>query len=331
MTFSLTGGTETMTTARLLCTALGLLLALPASAPPDAQAAAYPSKPITVFNSSTAGSPTDVMARQVGQHIRGHLGQQFVVVNKPGGGGGVMFAALFAEPADGYTIASLTAAQVTGLHAELKKDFSFADLEFIANVQREPNCLAVKYDSPLKSLPDLIEAARKTPSFKVGGQGTGSALHLMVLLLGEKAGVKFTWVPLGGGSESVTNLLGGTVPVIATAPATVNQYVEAKQMRILAVSGEQRLPHLQDVPTFRELGHDIVITQWRGFAARKGFPAAAKATLADAIKRAVAEPGFKEFMAKNRQPDGYLGPEEFSRVAREDFELMGRLLQGLKK
>jgi tripartite-type tricarboxylate transporter receptor subunit TctC len=271
------------------------------------------------------------MARQVGQHIRRHLGQPFVVVNKPGGGGGVMFASLFAEPADGYTIASLTAAQVTALHAELKKDFSFENLEFLANVQREPNCLVVKYDSPIRTLPDMIAEAKKTGNFKIGGQGTGSALHLMVMLLGEKAGTKLTWVPLGGGSESVTNLLGGTVPVISTSPATVNQYVEAKQMRILAISGDRRMEHMQDVPTFKELGHDIVIMQWRGFAARKGFPAEAKAALADAIRKAVAEPGFKEFMAKNHQPDGFLAPEEFAKVAREDFQLMGRLLQGLKK
>jgi tripartite-type tricarboxylate transporter receptor subunit TctC len=271
------------------------------------------------------------MARQVGQQIRKHLGQPFVVVNKPGGGGGVMFASLFAEPADGYTIASLTAAQVTGLHAELKKDFSFDNLEFLANVQREPNCLVVRADSPFKTLQDMIDSAKKNPSLKIGGQGTGSALHLMVLLLGEKAGAKFTWVPLGGGSESVTNLLGGTVPVISTSPATVNQYVEAKQMRILAISGDKRMEHMKDVPTFRDAGHDIVIMQWRGFAARKGFPAEAKTKLADAIRRAVAEPAFKEFMVKNHQPDGYLGPEEFTKVAREDFELMGRLMQALKK
>jgi tripartite-type tricarboxylate transporter receptor subunit TctC len=183
----------------------------------------------------------------------------------------------------------------------------------------------------MHSLQDMIEAAKKSPSLKIGGQGTGSALHLMVLLLGEKAGAKLTWVPLGGGSESVTNLLGGTVPVISTSPATVNQYVEAKQMRILAISGDKRMPHMPDVPTFREAGYDIVIMQWRGFAARKGIPAEAKAKLSDGIRQAVAEPGFKEFMAKNHQPDGYLGPEDFTKVAREDFDLMGKLMEGLKK
>jgi tripartite-type tricarboxylate transporter receptor subunit TctC len=292
-------------------------------------AGAFPNKPITVYNSSVAGSPTDVMARQVAQYARKYLGQPMVVVNKPGGGGGVMFAALFADQADGYTIASLTGAQVAALHTELKKDFSFEDFDFVANVQREPNCLAVTADGPFKTLQDMVEYAKKNPSLKVGGQGTGSALHLMVMLLAEQSGTKLSWVPFGGGMESVTNLLGNTVPVISTSPATVNQYVEAKQIRILAITGDKRMDHLKDVPTFKELGYDIVMFQYRGFAAKKGLPPDAKAKLVDAIRKAVAEPGFKEFMRKNFQPEGFLGPEEFSALARADFNMMGQLLQKL--
>jgi tripartite-type tricarboxylate transporter receptor subunit TctC len=218
---------------------------------------------------------------------------------------------------------------MAALHAELKKDFSFEDFDFIANVQREPNCLAAKWDGPFKTLQEMVEYAKKNPSLKVGGQGTGSALHLMVMLLAEQTGTKLTWVPFGGGMESVTNLLGNTVPVISTSPATVNQYVEAKQIRILAITGDKRMDHLKDVPTFKELGHDIVMLQYRGFAAKKGMPAEAKATLVDAIRKSVAEPAFKEYMRKNYQPDGFLGPEEFTTMAREDFNLMGRLLQKL--
>jgi len=319
------------TTVAVCLLSLAFVGSLPFAGPlaTTADAAGFPTKPITVFNSSTAGSPTDVMARQVAQYARKSLGQPMVVVNKPGGGGGVMFAALFGEPADGYAIASLTASQVAALHAELKKDFSFDNLDFLANVQRESHCLVVKADSPFKTLQDVIEAGKKGSGVKVGGQGTGSALHLMVILLAEQSGAKLDWVPLGGGSESVTNLLGGTVPVISTSPATVNQYVEAKQMRVIVVSAEKRVDHLKDVPTFKELGYDILMTQYRGFAARKGLPVDARAKLVEAIHKATREPAFKEFMAKNYQPDGYMGPDEFNAFARADFELMGRLTQKL--
>jgi tripartite-type tricarboxylate transporter receptor subunit TctC len=100
-------------------------------------------------------------------------------------------------------------------------------------------------------------------------------------------------------------------------------------MRILAITGDKRMEHLKDVPTFKELGYDIVMLQYRGFAAKRGMPAEAKAALVEAIRKAVAEPGFKDFMKKNFQPDGYLGPEEFTALARADFDLMGRLLQKL--
>ena len=307
-----------------------LLEASEASKETFAGATKFPTKSITIFNSSTAGSPADVMARQVAQFARKYLGQPMVVVNKPGGGGGVMFAALIAEPPDGYTIASVTAAQIAALQGELRKDFSFDQFEFIANVQKDPYCLAVKTDSPFKTLQDMIDYAKKNPRLKIGGQGTGSALHLMVLLLAEESGIRISWVPFGGGAESVTNLLGNHVPVISTAPATVNQYVEAGQIRILAISGDQRLPHLKDVPTFKDLGRNIVMTQYRGFAARKGLPPEVKAKLVDAVKKAVAEPGFKEYMAKNYQPDAFLGPEEFAALARSDYDLIGKLLERIE-
>ncbi|MCL5039704.1 MAG: tripartite tricarboxylate transporter substrate binding protein [Firmicutes bacterium] len=292
----------------------------------------FPSKPITILNSSTAGSPADVMAREVARYAEKFLGQSMVVVNKPGGSGGVMFAALLSEPSDGYTIGSVTASQIAALQAQLKKDFSFDSFEFIANVQKEPYAIAVRAESPFKSLKDMIEYAKKNPGqLKIGGQGTGSALHLLILQLAEKAGIEVKWVPFGGGSESVTNLLGNNVQVISTAPATVNQYVEAGKIRVLAVSGDQRLGHMKDVPTLKELGYDIVMTQYRGFLAKKGLPPEVKAKLVDAIKKAVVEPGFKEYMAKNYQPDGFMGPEAFATMARQDYELIGKLLQRIEK
>ena len=207
-----------------------------------------------MLNSSTAGSPADVMARQVAQYARKYVGQPMVVVNKPGGGGGIMFAALIAEPADGYTIASVTAAQSLLYRESLRKISHLITLSSLPMYKKTHYCLAVKADSPFKTLQDMIEYAKKNPRLKIGGQGTASALHLMVLLLAEESGIRISWVPFGGGAESVTNLLGNHVPVINTVPATVNQYIEAGQIRVLAISGDQRLPHLKNVPTLKDSG-----------------------------------------------------------------------------
>ncbi|MHB1653452.1 MAG: Bug family tripartite tricarboxylate transporter substrate binding protein [Desulfitobacteriaceae bacterium] len=293
----------------------------------NAKTTNFPTKSITILNSSTAGSPADVMAREVARYAEKSLGQSVVVVNKTGGSGGVMFAELLKEPADGYTIATVTASQIAALQSVLKKNFSFNDFDFLANVQKEPYAIAVNANSPFKTLQDMIDYAKKNPGkLKVGGQGTGSALHLLMMQLAEKAGIQITYVPFGGGSESVTNLLGDNVQVISTAPATVNQYVEAKKIRVLAVSGDERVAQFKDTPTLKEAGFDISMTQYRGFVAKKGLPADVKAKLVDAIQKATNDPGFKDYMTKNKQPNGWMGPEDFANYAKKDFDNIGVLL-----
>ena len=296
-----------------------------------AEAGKFPVKPITILNSSPAGSPADVMARQIAQYAKKYLGQPMVVVNKTGGSGGVMFASLMADPADGYTISTITSTLITALHGDLKKNFSIDNFDFLVHIQKEPFCIAVKSGSPFKSLKDMIEYAKKNPRLKIGGQATYSAMHLMLLALAEEADMPMSYVPYGGGSELITSLLGNHVPVTNTSPTTVNQYVEAGQVRVLAVSGEKRLPQWKSVPTLKELGYDIVVTQYRGFAAKKGLSADVKAILVDAIKKAMAEPGFKDYLAKNFQVAEFMGPEEFTAAVRTDFEYMGKLMQKVIK
>lgn len=288
----------------------------------------YPTKTITILNASTAGSPADVLSREIARQLEKTLGQTVIVVNATGGGGGVMMAKLLQEDADGYTIAAVTASQVAALQSELKDSFRFEDFDFLVNVQKEPYAIAVRTDSEFKSIEDLMNYARSGEGkLKAGGQGTGSAMHLMMLQLAGASNAKITWVPFGGGSESVTNLLGKNVEVIATAPATVNQYVEAGQIRILAITGESRMDILPDVPTLYELGFtDITETQYRGFFAKKGIPEDVKAIIVDALTKATQEPEFKDYMKVNNQPDGYMDPAEFSAYAKKDYDQVGVLL-----
>lgn len=312
---------------------LVLIVSLMFVAAPVALAADFPSKPITVLVSSSAGSPADLMAREVAHFAGKYIGQPMVVVNKTGGSGGVMFAALKTAPTDGYTIAAGTAGQFAAMHSQLKKDFRIDEFDFLYNVQVDPYALAVTADSPFKTLKDMIDFAKKNPDkgrLQMGGQGTGSSLHLICLQLAEEAGFKFTWLPYKGGSESVKNLLGGHVAVVSTAPATVSQYVEAGKIRVLAITGDKRLGHMKDVPTFKELGYDIELTQYRGIIAKKGLPADVKAKIVEAVKKGVQDPGFKAFMAKAHQADGSMAPEVFTAYAKKNFALVGKLMQMIK-
>jgi len=318
-------------TTVMVAASLVALCSLSLASAEAAETTKFPTKPITILNSSPAGSPADVMARQIAQNAKKHLSQPMVVVNKTGGSGGVMFAAMLADPADGYTISTITSALITALHGDLKKDFSIDNFEFLAHVQKESFCIAVRSDSPFKTLKEMIDYAKKNPRIKMGGQATYSALHLLALALADEADMPMSYVPYGGGSEIITNLLGGHIPVTVSSPTTMNQYVAAGKVRALVVSGEKRMPQWKDVPTLKELGYNIVITQYRGFAAKKGLPADARATLVDTIRKAMEEPGFKDYLAKNSQVAEFMGPEEFTAAVRADHEYMGKLLQKVVK
>jgi tripartite-type tricarboxylate transporter receptor subunit TctC len=287
----------------------------------------FPTKNVTIYNASSAGSPTDLMSREVARHAADELGQSIVVENATGGGGGVMMNRVLNAPSDGYTIGAVTSAQMASLHSILEDDFSFEDFQFLFNVQKEPFAIAVSAESEFQTVEEMMTFAEENPGeLRVGGQGTGSALHLIMLQLADAHDTEFNWVPYDGGAESVTNLLGGNVDVISTAPATVYQYVESGDMKILAITGTERLEAIEDVPTLYEAGYeDITMTQYRGFFVHPDVADSEKEILVEAISNAINKPEFKEFMENNNQPDGEMGPEEFIEHAEKEFEELGRL------
>ena len=285
-------------------------------------AEAFPTRPITIFNSSSPGSPTDMMARQMAHYSeqQQHFAQPFVIETRAGGAGGVMFAALLAEPADGYTIASSNASQLAALQAQLAGQFAFEDFDFLANVQVDYFCLVVRADSPFYTIDDVVEAVRRGEDVSWGGQGTGSSLHLVALRIAEQAGFGLTWLPFLGGADSTVNLLGGHVDVIFVSPVTLWPHVEAGTVRIIALSSEERSSILPEIPTLREHGYDIVMSQWRGFIARRGIPEDRRAMIIEAIRNSVHEPGYQEFLAQNVVAFGYMELDEFEEFARADFD-----------
>ena len=290
----------------------------------------YPTKPIQIFNSSSAGSPTDVMSREIAMALEQITGQTVTVVNKTGGSGGVMFAAVLAEESDGYTIGTITASQIAALQAGLNEEFPIESFEFVANTQIDPYCIAVTADSPFQTLEDLIQYGIDNPGkLQLGGQGTGSALHLTALQLGRDAGFTFTWLPYEGGSDTVKNLLGGHCQAGMAAPTTVKQYVDAGQLRVLAITGDKPVDSMPDVPTFQSLGYDLMLTQYRGFFVKAGIDPAIKQAISDLIDQAAHTESFQEYMEENALPDGYMDWEEFSEYALADYENVGKLTEEL--
>lgn len=278
------------------------------------QTSAFPTKAITIVNASAPGSPTDIMARAAAHYMKDDLGVPVVVVNADGAGGANMMAKIKAEPADGYTIATANAAQITNTYDKITQH-SIDDFDFLVNVQEEPYAIVVMKDSPIKTFEDIMKLGQEG-KLRIGGQ-----LNILSSMLEgitvEKYGFELPYTPFSGGSESVTNLLGGNVEVISSSPTSVQQYTQDGTMRIIAITGTKRMEseELKDVPTLLELGYEKTEpTSYRGFIARKGIPQDVKDKLVDSITKALNQPDI------NIEVTGYMGPEEFTEYAKKGFD-----------
>ncbi len=303
--------------------------AAPKAAAKDAPGKSYPSKPIELLNSSSAGSPADVMARELGKNAEKFLGQPVVVTTKTGGSGGVQYAAMKSAPADGYTIGATTAAITGVLNTDLKGQFTLDDFQFIIRTQQDPFILITKAGR-FKDVKEMVQYAKDNPGkLTIGGNGTASGQHLTALLFGKLAGFTFKYVPYQGGSEAVTAGLGGHVDVVSTAPASIYSFVEAGQATPLVHTDTKRLPALKDTPTFKELGYDVTLTQWRGIFAKKGISKEVLDTLHTSFKKAMDESGWLDYMKNTNQMSGYMGPEDFTAAVQKEFKETADLLKDI--
>ncbi|NWF54270.1 MAG: tripartite tricarboxylate transporter substrate binding protein [Syntrophaceae bacterium] len=289
--------------------------AVPAAPPADAQDK-FPTKPITLITHTKAGSPTDVMVRQLGKAAEPIFGQSVVVVNKPGGSGATQMASVRAAPADGYTLGACTPTQVGAMQGPLKGKFSIQDFSWLARVEIDPYILIVRSDKPWMTLKELVEYARKNPGkLKVGGYGAvGSGHNIAFNLLAKAAGFQAIWTPYEGTNDAVTAVLGGHVDAANSNPGQVTQFVEAKKLRVLGVMGEKRLPGLPDVPTYAEAGFPVEKgwDQFRGIFGRKEIPEPIQDKISEVFLQAARTPAFVDYLKKTQMADGSMDRKAFT-------------------
>lgn len=288
----------------------------------EARAQKFPTKPIVILCGSAAGSPVDLMARELAKSAERYLGQPLVVETKTGGSLANQLREMLSRPVDGYTIGTVTTSLVGTLATIHKGRFKPSDFQFLVRVQIDPYIIAVRGDSRFKTLKELIAYAKANPGkVKVGGFGsTGSGHHLAMMELSQKAGMEVSWVPFDGGSEAVAAALGGHTDAVHTNPGIVIQHVKAGKMRVLGVAGGQRVEDLPDAPTYKEQGIDMEAYQWRGVFAKAGIPKSAADRLVEAFKKAVEEAEFVKYTKNSNLINGYLSPNEFQAVFLREFE-----------
>lgn len=283
----------------------------------------FPSKTVEFVVHVTPGGGTDVFARGVTDIITREklLRQPVIVSNRPGGSGTVAYSYIKIKRGDPHVV--LTAATGTMMSAAIRPDLGmgldiFTPLAFFA---LDPQVIAVSAESKITSFKDLLEAGRRDPETMIDAVASaGGSGRLLLYYIERDTGVKFKFVAFKSGAEATLSVLGGHVPFTTENLSEMYPQVEAKKMRVLAVTGEKRLPILPNAPTLKELGYPIVYGTGRGFAMPAGVPKEAVAAMEAVMKKVHDSKAWKDFASHNMYEDTYMGAAEFARylVKRRD-------------
>ena len=251
-----------------------LLFGLVAALPLQAGAQNYPTKPIRLVVPFPAGGTTDLLARAMAQKLSEALGQQFVVDNRPGAGGNIGSDNVAKSPPDGYTLLMGTVGMHAinpSLYAKMPYDHvkDFAPIVLVAGV---PNVLVVNPGVPIKSVAELIKAAKDQPgSINFASSGNGTSIHLSGELFKSLTGVQMAHVPYKGSAPALTDLLGGQVQIMFDNLPSALPHIKAGKLRAIAVTSAKRAPVLPDLPTIAESGvPGFEASSWFGLLAPAG-------------------------------------------------------------
>ena len=270
-------------------------VALLAIMPMHAAFAEYPDKPISYIIPFGPGGESDITARHQQPFFKEKFGQDLVISYKPGGGGAVGWSQLNSSKGDGYTIMGINLPHI--IVKPMQKDVGFQtdDLVGVYMFHYTPDALVVTKDSPFKTVQDVIDYAKQNQGkLTLSGSGKGTANHLAQVLFDKMAGIKTTYVAFKGTGKAVAALLGDQVK--AEWGYTSVGAKHADQVRLLAVAMEKRHPKFPDVPTFKELGFDLVSGAYRGIAVPKSTPEDIRVKLSKMIGEINADPEFQRRM-----------------------------------
>ncbi len=291
--------------------ALGLAAGLLAA--PRAARAAWPDRSLTMIVAFAPGGGTDAAARTIARFMEQDLGQSVVVMNRPGAGGEIGFAELARARPDGYTIGFINTPHIVTLPIERRTRFKLDDFALIANIVDDPGAFFVLADSPFRDLAGLIAAAKARPeTISYGTTGIGSDDHLAALAFERLADVKLLHVPYAGSAQVKQALLGRQIAIGSMNMAEGMNETRQGLIRPLGQMAARRWEAAAEIPTFRELGFDVIEGSMRGMAAPAGLPPEVLARLALSVQRVVENAEFRAAAAQQLLPLRFLAPAAYS-------------------
>ncbi len=306
----------------------GIFLTVPAQAQGD-----YPNKPILLVICFGAGGGLDVIGRIVADRLSKNLGRQIVVENRPGAAGSIGTAAVAKAPADGYTLLETTNSY--NINPFIYRNPGYdprRDFVPVVELTRAPSVIVVHPKSNLRTLKELIAAARAAPGNLVyGSAGNGSPTNIAMEILKAATAVDITHVPYKIATQSHQDVMGGQTPLaMAALPSVINQ-LRGGLLHAVAVTSEKRFPSLPDVATAAESGvPGYSHLTWIGIVAPTGTPAAIVTRLNREIAAVLAVPEVRErILATGAEPVGG-SVADFATVLTAEYEAMARLAQRVK-
>ena len=276
----------------------------------------FPSGPISVTVGQAAGGSTDLIARAVAEGASKTLGTPMPVVNKPGANGALNAKELQSAKADGYKIAVQNASlfTITPLAVSANEVVKLDDFDLLGGISQDDYVLIAPVGSGHKTIADLKKAGK---NIKYGTTGVGTGAQLASALTFKQAGIPATDVPFDGGAPALTALLGSQVDVATIQVGDGIEQVKAKKVVPLAVFSAERIKFLPDVPTAKEQGYDVVVSQYRFLTAPKGTPDAAKTKLLDAAQKTYATDAYKKFNDAHCLTPIEVSPDEVRKILDE--------------
>jgi len=293
------------------------------AAPTAAPKVDYPQKgrAITYIAPYAAGGSSDTIMRLMQPILEKQLGVPINIVNKEGAGSQVGTTELALSKPDGYTFGytSLPTVNTIYLDPDRKAAFSRKDLQALAMHDIDYNVLAVKADSPIKTVKDLVDAAKAKPGkLSITSSGIMSITHMGILSFEQAAGIDINIVQFNGQGPATTALLGGHVDVTCGYVGTLASAIKNNSIRVIGVMGPERNKFVPDVPTVQEQGiKDVIAPNIRGFIMPAGAPQQVIDTLANALKAATEDPQHVKQMEEQYYTVRYAGPKEFGAMMDE--------------
>jgi tripartite-type tricarboxylate transporter receptor subunit TctC len=310
--------------AALLRSALAFVagLVVLAGATANVQAAEYPNRPVHWVNGFAPGGPVDTIARIMAQFLSDHLGQQFVVENRPGSGGNIATAAVITSPADGYTL--LFSGSNNAISASLYKKLPFdfmRDTVPIAMFTQVPNLLVVSNAMPAKTVQELIDYCRANPGkISFASSGNGTTVHMSAELFKAMTKCEMVHVPYRGSALAMPDIISNKVQLIFDNLPSALEQARGGNLRALGVSSPQRWPSLPDMPAIAETVPGFEVMVYYGMSAPKGTPPEIVATLNKAVNEVLKDPRLVARLAELGGVPKPMSPEEYGRLIAEETE-----------